>query len=59
MLLDGRVRGDVSSKGKACGVGLVAACDFACVGFLHRNRVDLHRFLTLIKYFIRYSYFVY
>ena len=55
MLLDGRVRGDVSSKGKACGVGLVAACDFAFVGSLHRNRVDLHRFLTLIKYFIRHS----
>ena len=55
VLLDGRVRGDVSSKGKACSVGLVAACDFAFVGSLHRNCVDLHRFLTLIKYFIRHS----
>ena len=44
VLLPGRVRGDVSSKGEACGVGLSAARYFAFVRSLHRNLIDLHRF---------------
>ena len=39
VLLYGRVGGDVSSKGKARGVGLITALYFAFIGSLHLNRI--------------------
>ena len=55
VLLPGRVRSDMSSEGKACGVGLVTASYFAFVGSLHDNGFVYTSFMGLIKYFIRHS----